>query len=171
MAEAVLTGWQEEASGPELAKAPTGITGLDHITKGGLPRGRVSLVTGGDHMLGGGGPDRDQRAPRRVRREPGPYGHGRPALGRPGRRRNIRRICDGELKGRADLKIVDVRSEPALVVRDQVIATPTLVKSLPEPLRRIVGNLSDTARLRESLDLRPDPDDATRASRDEETDG
>lgn len=68
---------------------------------------------------------------------------------------NIRRICDRELTGTVDLVIIDVRSEPALVVADQVLAAPTLVKQLPEPLRRLVGDLSDAARVREGLDLAP----------------
>jgi len=67
----------------------------------------------------------------------------------------VRRICDEELDGRADLEIIDVRQQPALVVRDQIVATPTLVKRLPGSLRRIVGDLSDISRLRSGLDLSP----------------
>jgi circadian clock protein KaiB len=70
---------------------------------------------------------------------------------------NIRAICDRELAGRVDLVIVDVRSNPALVLADQVYAAPTLVKELPEPLRHLVGDLSDLVRLREGLDLEPAP--------------
>ena len=66
---------------------------------------------------------------------------------------NVRHICDRELDGQVDLEIVDVRQQPALVVRDQVLAAPTLVKRLPGPLRRIVGDLSDPSRLRTGLDL------------------
>ncbi len=67
----------------------------------------------------------------------------------------VRRICDDELGGDVDLEVIDVRQQPALVVRDQIIAAPTLVKRLPGPLRRIVGDLSDTARLRVGLALGP----------------
>jgi circadian clock protein KaiB len=65
----------------------------------------------------------------------------------------VRRLCDEELDGHFDLEVVDVRQHAALVVSDQVIATPTLVKRLPAPLRRIVGNLSDSSRLRFGLGL------------------
>lgn len=76
---------------------------------------------------------------------------------------NIRRVCDAELQGVVDLEIIDVREEPALVIRDAVVVVPTLVKRWPMPLRRLVGDLSDTARLHVGLDLapldlEPDPD-------------
>ena len=67
----------------------------------------------------------------------------------------VRRICDEELSGHVDLEIIDVQQQPALVLRDQIIAAPTLIKRLPGPLRRIVGDLSDSARLRLGLDLGP----------------
>ena len=67
----------------------------------------------------------------------------------------VRHLCDEELGGQADLEIIDVQQQPALVVRDHVLAAPTLVKRLPGPLRRIVGDLSDSARLRIGLDLGP----------------
>ncbi len=80
----------------------------------------------------------------------------------------VRRICDEELGGQVDLEIIDVQQQPALVLRDQIVAVPTLIKRVPGPLRRIVGgDLSDSARLRLGLDLgpiadsdgRPHPDD------------
>jgi len=67
----------------------------------------------------------------------------------------VRHICDEELAGNVDLEIIDVQQEPALVVRDQIVAAPTLVKRLPSPLRRIVGDLTDGTRLRLALNLRP----------------
>jgi circadian clock protein KaiB len=68
----------------------------------------------------------------------------------------VRRICDEELGGQVDLEIIDVQQQPALVLRDQIVAVPTLVKRLPGPLRRIIGgDLSDSARLRLGLDLGP----------------
>ncbi len=67
----------------------------------------------------------------------------------------VRRLCDEDLGGQADLEVIDVREQPALVLRDQIVAAPTLVKRLPGPLRRIVGDLSDPARLLLGLDLGP----------------
>ncbi len=67
----------------------------------------------------------------------------------------VRRICDEDLGGQVELEIIDVQ-HPALVLRDQIVAVPTLVKRLPGPVRRIVGgDLSDSARLRLGLDLGP----------------
>lgn len=67
----------------------------------------------------------------------------------------VRRICDEELAGRVDLRIVDLAEEPARVGEDQVMAVPTLVKHEPTPLRRLVGNLADVERVRAGLDLGP----------------
>ena len=67
----------------------------------------------------------------------------------------VRRVCDEELDFQVDLEVIDVHKEPALAVRDQVIVVPTLIKRLPGPPRRIVGELSDPARLRLGLDLSP----------------
>lgn len=62
-------------------------------------------------------------------------------------------LCDEELGGHVDLEVIDVQQYPALVASDGIVAAPTLVKRLPGPLRRIVGDLSDPARLRLGLDL------------------
>jgi circadian clock protein KaiB len=67
----------------------------------------------------------------------------------------IRRVCDEELLGKVDLRIVDVAEEPALVMADRILAIPTLVKREPAPLRRRVGNLADAERVRAGLDLGP----------------
>jgi circadian clock protein KaiB len=69
----------------------------------------------------------------------------------------VRRICDEELSGRVDLRVVDLAEEPARVLEDQILAIPTLVKHHPAPLRRLVGNLSDVVRVRSGLDLGPAP--------------
>jgi circadian clock protein KaiB len=69
----------------------------------------------------------------------------------------VRRICDEELAGRVELRIVDLAEEPARVVDDQIMAVPTLVKHEPAPLRRLVGNLADAERVRTGLDLGPLP--------------
>lgn len=68
---------------------------------------------------------------------------------------SVRQLCDSEFGGQVDLEIIDVHAEPALVLRDQIFAAPTLVKRLPAPLRKLVGDLSDMRRVRVALDLGP----------------
>ena len=68
---------------------------------------------------------------------------------------NARRLCEEELGGQVDLDIIDVQQEPAAVVRDRVLAAPTLIKRMPGPLRKLVGDLSDATRVRQALDLGP----------------
>jgi circadian clock protein KaiB len=68
---------------------------------------------------------------------------------------NMRRICAENLEGRYDLEVVDVYQDPEATKELQIIATPTLVKILPEPLRRIIGDLSDRERVLAGLDLAP----------------
>jgi circadian clock protein KaiB len=68
---------------------------------------------------------------------------------------NIKKICDGELKGRCDLEVIDIYQRPVLAEGEQIIATPTLVKKLPLPLRRFIGDLSDMERIVLGLDLKP----------------
>ncbi len=67
----------------------------------------------------------------------------------------VRRLCDEDLAGRVDLEVVNAAEHPALVKRDNILALPTLVKHTPGPLRHLVGNLTDLARVRAALDLRP----------------
>jgi circadian clock protein KaiB len=69
--------------------------------------------------------------------------------------RSITEICEQHLKGRYDLEIIDIYQKPALAKGEQVIAAPTLVKKLPEPLRRFIGNLADRERILVGLDLLP----------------
>ena len=66
----------------------------------------------------------------------------------------VRCFCD-ELGGRVELEVIDVHQQPELAARDQIVAAPTLVRRLPGPPRRIVGDLSDTAWMRLGLDLGP----------------
>ena len=68
---------------------------------------------------------------------------------------NLRRICAEHLAGRIDLEVVDIYQQPQLAQENQVIAAPTLVKLLPEPVRRIVGDLSVTERVLRGLELVP----------------
>jgi len=70
---------------------------------------------------------------------------------------NLRRICDAHLAERVDLEIVDIYQHPELAGRHQVVAAPTLVKLLPLPLRRIIGDLSEEQRVLGSLELVPLP--------------
>ncbi|MGZ4969217.1 MAG: circadian clock KaiB family protein [Methylobacter sp.] len=67
---------------------------------------------------------------------------------------NIRKICEEYLQGRYDLEIVDICQNPTLAEGEQIIATPTLIKKLPLPLRRFIGDLSQTERILLGLDLR-----------------
>jgi len=68
---------------------------------------------------------------------------------------NIKEICDEELHGRFDLEVIDIYQRPLLAQGEQIIATPTLIKKLPLPLRRFIGDMSDTERIVLGLDLRP----------------
>jgi circadian clock protein KaiB len=66
---------------------------------------------------------------------------------------NIRHICESNLNGRYDLEVIDIYQKPALARGEQIIAAPTLVKKLPAPLRRFIGDLSDTQRILVGMDL------------------
>jgi circadian clock protein KaiB len=67
---------------------------------------------------------------------------------------NIRSICEEYLDGRYDLEIVDISEHPTLAKGEQIIAAPTLIKKLPLPLRRFIGDMSETDRILLGLDLR-----------------
>ena len=67
---------------------------------------------------------------------------------------NIRKICEEHLQGRYDLEIVDLSRNPALAESEQIIAAPTLIKKLPLPLRRFIGDMSHTEKIILGLDLR-----------------
>ena len=66
---------------------------------------------------------------------------------------NIRKLCDQYLAGRYTIDIVDLMTDPALAQRHQIVAVPTLIRELPEPIRRIIGDLSDTQRVLLGLDI------------------
>ena len=68
---------------------------------------------------------------------------------------SLREVCEQELAGRYTLEVIDVYQQPALAAGDQIIATPTLIKELPEPVRRLVGDMTDRDRVLLGLDLRP----------------
>ena len=67
---------------------------------------------------------------------------------------NIRQICEEHLKGRYELEIIDIFQQPVLAKGEQIIAAPTLIKKLPLPLRRFIGDMSDTDKILIGLDLR-----------------
>ena len=67
---------------------------------------------------------------------------------------NVRRICEEHLQGLYDLEVVDIYKNLPLARGDQIIAAPTLIKRLPAPLRRIIGDMSSTERVLVGLDLR-----------------
>ena len=66
---------------------------------------------------------------------------------------NLRNLCEKHLKGRYDLEVVDIYQQPSLAKEMQILAAPTLVKALPLPLRRLVGDFSDQNRVVIGLDL------------------
>jgi circadian clock protein KaiB len=68
---------------------------------------------------------------------------------------NLRRICDEELRGEYELAVIDVLERPQLAEDEKILATPMVGKELPPPIRRIIGDLSDTERVLLGLDLRP----------------
>lgn len=74
---------------------------------------------------------------------------------------NIRKICEAHLQGRYDLEVVDISQHPALAEGEQIIAAPTLIKKLPLPLRRFIGDMSHTQRILLGLDLRKAVDRVT----------
>jgi circadian clock protein KaiB len=71
---------------------------------------------------------------------------------------NLRAICDEYLEGRYDLEVIDIYQQPALTKGEQIVAAPTLIKKLPLPMRRIIGDMSDRERVLLGLDLAPAPD-------------
>jgi circadian clock protein KaiB len=70
---------------------------------------------------------------------------------------SLRRLCDEELKGRYRMIVIDVLQRPQLAEDEKILATPTVVKELPPPIRRIIGDLSDVERVLLGLDLQPMP--------------
>jgi circadian clock protein KaiB len=68
---------------------------------------------------------------------------------------NLKRVCETHLDNRYDIEVIDLIKNPALAASDQILALPTLVRRLPEPLKRIIGDLSDVERVLVGLDIRP----------------
>ena len=68
---------------------------------------------------------------------------------------NLKRICEEHLSGQYEIEIIDLIEHPQLAKGDQILALPTLVRRLPEPIKKIIGDLSNTQRVLVGLDLRP----------------
>ena len=66
---------------------------------------------------------------------------------------NIKHICEENLQGRYTLSVIDIYQQPQMAQAEQIIAVPTLIKKLPQPLRRVIGDLSDTERVLIGLNL------------------
>jgi circadian clock protein KaiB len=68
---------------------------------------------------------------------------------------NLKRICEEHLAGKYHIEIIDLLENPQLASSDQILAIPTLIRKLPEPMRKIIGDLSNVERVLVGLDLRP----------------
>jgi len=66
---------------------------------------------------------------------------------------NLKRLCDAHLAGRYEIEVIDLMENPGLAADDQILAVPTLVRKLPEPIKKIIGDLSQTERILLGLDL------------------
>ena len=67
---------------------------------------------------------------------------------------NIKQICDGHLKDRYELEVIDIIRNPVLAAGEQIVATPTLIRQLPPPLRRFIGDMTQAERILLGIDLR-----------------
>jgi circadian clock protein KaiB len=68
---------------------------------------------------------------------------------------NLKKICEEHLRGKYQIEVVDLLQNPALAQGDQILALPTLVRRLPPPMKKIIGDLSNTERVLVGLDIRP----------------
>ena len=68
---------------------------------------------------------------------------------------NLKRLCEEHLQGAYKIQVIDLSERPALASGDQIVAVPTLVRRLPTPVKKIIGDLSNTERVLVGLDLRP----------------
>jgi circadian clock protein KaiB len=78
---------------------------------------------------------------------------------------NIKKVCEERLKGRYELDVIDIYQQPVLARGEQIIATPTLVRKLPLPLRKFIGSMHDMDRILVGLDLKPKDDVAPEPER------
>lgn len=70
---------------------------------------------------------------------------------------NLRRLCEEHLQGQYSIEVIDLLENPTLAAGDQILAIPTLVRLLPPPMKKIIGDLSNTERVLVGLDIRPVP--------------
>ncbi len=68
---------------------------------------------------------------------------------------NLKRICETHLAGRYDIEVIDLSENPKVAAADQILAVPTAVRKLPEPIRKVTGNLSDEQRVLDGLQIEP----------------
>lgn len=68
---------------------------------------------------------------------------------------NLKRVCEEHLAGRYEIVVIDLLENPKLAAGDQILAIPTLIRRLPSPLKRIIGDLSNTEKVLVGLDIRP----------------
>ena len=68
---------------------------------------------------------------------------------------NLKRLCESHLAGRYEIEVIDLLVNPTLAAGDQILAVPTLVRKFPEPIRKIIGDLSDEERVLVGLDVQP----------------
>jgi circadian clock protein KaiB len=68
--------------------------------------------------------------------------------------KNLKKVCEEHLAGRYEIEVIDLLKNPRLAKDDQIVAIPTLVRKLPDPVRKIIGDLSDTERALVGLQLR-----------------
>ncbi|ABQ38461.1 MULTISPECIES: circadian clock KaiB family protein [Bradyrhizobium] len=68
---------------------------------------------------------------------------------------NLKKLCETHLPGRYTIEVIDLMKDPALAQRDQIVAIPTLIRQLPEPLKRIIGDLSNAEKVLVGLDIAP----------------
>lgn len=78
---------------------------------------------------------------------------------------NLRRICETELNGEYELEVIDVLEHPQRAEDERILATPTLIKSLPPPLRRVIGDLSDSQKVLFGMKIRSDSDPSADGTR------
>lgn len=149
-----------------LSKAPSGIQGLDEITAGtGKPskmkRAHAApSATSRIRSAPSSDSEREQCLPEKAARNQRPQRYllrlyitgTTPASSRAIDR--VRGVCEEHLRGRYELEVFDIYQKPALAKDEQIIATPTLMKVLPAPLRRFIGDLSKVEKVLFGLDLR-----------------
>jgi circadian clock protein KaiB len=68
---------------------------------------------------------------------------------------NLKKICEEHLANRYSIEVIDLSKQPQLAVNDQIVALPTLVRKLPEPIKRVIGDLSNLERVTVGMDLKP----------------